>query len=339
MADHIFDEQILVKLRKETIGDGEVILAVDHNIKGNPNVDVDDATKVLVGDSRILDIGKNIERYNAYDTGVFLCSLGIFAALEKSINKGDSTLSGGIRAMAEEGKAKAFDIGGCWWIDVDDDEAFRKAERRLIAGLDKFSDGPVSRHLNRPLSIRITRLLLRTSLTPNAVSLISFALSIAGALLFFVTGYPALAIGGALAQISSIVDGCDGEIARLKQQASEFGAWFDAVLDRYADAFLLFGLTWHASYPNASFGVILTGFLAIIGTLINSYTADKYDGFMKRKLRPGRHYLRIGRDLRMFVVFLGALFSQPVAALVLIALVMNVENVRRVMLLHWNEHR
>ena len=58
-------------------------------------------------------------------------------------------------------------------------------------------------------------------------------------------GYPALAIGGMLAQLASIVDGCDGEIARLKHSQSEFGGWFDAVLDRYADAVLLFGLMWH----------------------------------------------------------------------------------------------
>ncbi len=44
-----------------------------------------------------------------------------------------------------------------------------------------------------------------------------------------------------VAQVASIIDGCDGEIARLKRLESDFGAWFDAVLERYADAFLLFG--------------------------------------------------------------------------------------------------
>ena len=339
MTDHLFDEQVLMNLRGQRVEEGEVLLAVDRNVKGNPNVDIDDVTKVLVEDGRILDIGKDIERYNAYDTGVFLCTPAIFAALEESMNNGDSTLSGGVRVLAEKGKAKAFDIGDRWWIDVDDEEAFGKAERALIAGLDKPSDGPISRHLNRPLSTRITRLLLRTNLTPNAVSLISFALSVVGSLSFFMKGYTGLAVGGILAQLSSVVDGCDGEIARLKHQATDFGAWFDAVLDRYADAFLLFGLTWHASYANAGLGVMLTGFLAIVGTLINSYTADKYDGFMRRKLTPGRHYFRIGRDVRMFVIFLGALFNQAVPTLGLIALVMNVENVRRILLLYRNERR
>ncbi len=339
MGDHILDEHILVKLRKETVRDGEVILAVDHRTKGNPNVDINDVTKVLVEDGRILDIGKNIEEYNAFDTGAFVCSPAIFAALEESVTRGDSTLSGGIRAMVEEKKAKALDIGEHYWIDVDDEGAFRKAESGLLARLKKLSDGPVSRHLNRPISTRITKLLLRTSVTPNTVSFAAFAVGILGSVFFFQKGYTNLAIGGILAQLSSIIDGCDGEIARLKHQVTEFGGWFDAVLDRYADAFVLFGLTWHAYYPNASLPVIVIGFLAIIGTLINSYTADKYDGFMKKKLGSKGHYFRIGRDLRMFVVLLGALVNQPVATLALIALGTNVENLRRIVLLSANERR
>jgi CDP-L-myo-inositol myo-inositolphosphotransferase len=64
---------------------------------------------------------------------------------------------------------------------------------------------------------------------------------------------------------------------------------------------------------------------------MNSYTADKYDQMMVRKLRGGS-YLRLGRDVRVFVIFLGALFDQPVLALLLIALVMNAEVLRRVAL-------
>ena len=57
--------------------------------------------------------------------------------------------------------------------------------------------------------------------------------------------HSALALGGLLAQLASVVDGCDGEVARLKFHESAYGGWFGAVLDRYADAFLLLGLTWY----------------------------------------------------------------------------------------------
>lgn len=336
MGDHVFDELILKKLKNERIADGEVMLAVDYNIKTNKLVDVNDVTKVLVEDNRILDIGKNIKKYNAYDTGIFLCSPAIFSAIEESLHNNDSSLSGGIRVLASKGKAKVFDIKDDYWIDVDDEKTFKKAESKLLDTLKKTSDGPVSRYLNRPISTRITRHLLRTDITPNYVSFFPFILATLGAFFFFLGGYVNLVIGAILAQVSSVIDGCDGEIARLKFQITEFGGWFDAVLDRYADAFLLFGLTYYVYFANRNFLVLFIGFLAIIGAFMNSYTADKYDGLMKRKLGPGKYYFRMGRDVRMFIIFLGALINQPLLALVLIALLMNAENIRRVVVLYKN---
>ena len=83
MGEHIFDKTLLVKLKNKKVGDGEVVLAVDSNIETNGLVDVDDVTKVLVKGDNVLDIGKNIEKYNAYDTGIFLCSSAIFEGIGK----------------------------------------------------------------------------------------------------------------------------------------------------------------------------------------------------------------------------------------------------------------
>ena len=157
-----------------------------------------------------------------------------------------------------------------------------------------------------------------------------------GAFFFFLGGYSNLVIGALLAHLSSVIDGCDGEIARLKFQVTEFGGWFDAVLDRYADAFLLFGLTYYVYAANRDISALFIGFLAIIGTFMNSYTADKYDGLMKRKLVPGKYYFRMGRDVRMFIIFVGALLNQPLIVLALIALLMNAENIRRIVVLYKN---
>lgn len=336
MGDHIFDESILVKLKNERIAGDKVMLAVDYNIEINRLVDVDDVTRVLVEEGRISDIGKNIKKYNAYDTGIFLCSPAIFSAIEESLDNDDSSLSGGIRVLAGKGKAKTFDIKDDYWIDVDGEKTYKLAEKQLLDTLKKTSDGPVSRYLNRPISTRITRHLLRIDITPNHVSFFSFILAMLGAFLFFSGGYINLVIGAILAQAASIVDGCDGEIARLKFQVTEFGGWFDAVLDRYADAFLLFGLTYYAYFTNMNFSVLFIGFLAIIGAFMNSYTADKYDGLMKRKLGQERYYFRMGRDVRIFIIFLGALMNQPLLILVLIALLMNAENIRRVVVLYKN---
>ena len=195
----------------------------------------------------------------------------------------------------------------------------------------KTRDGPVSRHLNRPVSRWLSRYLVRTSVTPNQISLASWMLSCVAAGLMALNGYPALAAGGALAQLASVIDGCDGEIARLKHSQSEFGGWFDAVLDRYADAVLLFGLMWHVFAAAGTSLSVLLGFAAIVGSFLNSYTADKYDGLMAQRLH-GAPYFRFGRDVRVFIIFLGAVLNQPLFTLGVVAVVMNVEVVRRIMI-------
>jgi len=66
-------------------------------------------------------------------------------------------------------------------------------------------------------------------------------------------------------------------------------------------------------------------------SFLNSYTADKYDGLMAQKLQ-GASYFRLGRDVRVFVIFLGALLNQPLFTLGVVAVVMNVEVARRVVI-------
>jgi CDP-L-myo-inositol myo-inositolphosphotransferase len=284
---------------------------------------------VRITEGRIREIDKNLQKWDAGDTGVMLCTPGLFQGLERAGAGGRHGLSDGLRELAREGRARIVHVAGHAWLDVDTPQALREAKRRLIRDQGgKTSDGPVSRYLNRPVSRWLTRYLVGTSLTPSQVSLASWVLSGIAAVLFAVGGYPALASGGLIAQFGSIVDGCDGEISRLKRWQSDFGAWVDAVLDRYADGFLLFGLMWHDFATTASRASLAIGFAAIVGSYMNSYTADKYDQLMARKLRAGS-YLRLGRDVRVFVIFLGALFDQPVLALVLIAVVMNAEVVRR----------
>ena len=332
MADHLFDPSIARELMEVPLDDGEIVLGIDGNT-GSSLIDMEDVTRVRTESGKIVSIGKGLTNINGFDTGIFMCTPALFDALERSQEEhGDGSLSGGVRILAAEGRAKAVEINGRYWIDLDDSDAFERAENTLLAGLqEKPNDGPVSRYFNRPLSKRISRRLLNHRITPNQISLFSFLCSVTAAGLFALGGYPALFFGGLLAQFASVVDGCDGEVARLKFQGSQYGAWLDAVLDRYADAFLLFGLMWHA-YAGRTHGLILlTGFLAIIGSFMLSYTADKYDGVMRRRVSHGGGF-RLGRDVRVFLIFFGAILNQAFLTLVVIAAVMNIETIRRVIM-------
>ena len=337
MSDHIHEISILKKLLEFPLKDGEIALAVDRKINGNKYVDHEDATKVLVENGYILDIGKTIENYNAYDTGAFLCTPAIFDAIEKSEKQSDdTTLSGGVRVLAKERKALAVDIGDAFWIDVDDEKAYKKAEDFLLGKLTKSSDGPISRYINRPISHIITKYVTKHSITPNQITLFSFSVAVLASILFLVRGYFAIFLGGILSQLSSILDGVDGEVARIKYLETKFGKWLDTVLDRYADGFLLGGLTLNAfMYRFKNNWSIVIGILAIMGSLINSYIAMKYDELMMRK--GARKYFRIGRDVRIFIIFLGAILARPFETLLVIATIMHFENIRRIFVLKANE--
>jgi choline kinase len=127
MADHLFDGRILSALLGAPIRAGQVVLAVDSRIAGHPFVDLDDVTKVNSRAGHIVDIGKNIPVYNAFDTGIFLCTPALFAGLEESVRRGDFSLSGGIRVLAEKQNALVMDSGDRFWIDVDDERALKLA--------------------------------------------------------------------------------------------------------------------------------------------------------------------------------------------------------------------
>lgn len=185
--------------------------------------------------------------------------------------------------------------------------------------MDAVYDGFISKHINRRLSEPIARMLARTSLTPNQATWGAFgiaALSFAS----FVLGYNIL--GGILAQLSSIADGIDGSLARLKGMASVFGSFLDSVLDRYADALIVLGMTlWSLSYEGYP-QVWLVGFLAIVGTLSVSYTRARIDPEHRLIFDRGLPSIA-SRDIRLFLIMLGGISGQVYFCLLAIAILTN----------------
>ncbi|MCH8066473.1 MAG: NTP transferase domain-containing protein [Chloroflexi bacterium] len=327
MADHILERAILDRLLSESLEDGEVILAGDFGVDKNQLIDLDDVTKLVVDDRQLVAIGKQLERYDAFDTGAFVCSPQVFGAAEESAESGDPSVSGAIRCLAAKGKVKVVDVQDHDWVDVDTPNDLRNAERLLFKNLSKPEDGFISRTINRRISTAIfTPLLLKLfpRITANLVSVLAFAVSVAASLAFFI-GLPI--VGGIAIQLASILDGSDGEVARLKKLQSPFGNFFDAVVDRYSDGFILFGMFYYmltASAirnllgPPSNALVVGISMLAILGTLMVSYTSAKsvtdfgyrYGG---RWTAAGR-----GRDLRLFILALGgvAALIHPISVFV-----------------------
>ena len=156
MADHLFDPAIARELMALPLSDGEIALGVDMDTR-NSFIDMEDVTRVKTNGDKILNIGKGLTDFNGFDTGIFKCTPAIFSVLECSAKQdGDTTLSAAVQMLAVAGKAKAVEINGHFWIDVDDPETFSRAEKAILNSLqDKPNDGPVSRYINRPLSVRM----------------------------------------------------------------------------------------------------------------------------------------------------------------------------------------
>jgi 1L-myo-inositol 1-phosphate cytidylyltransferase / CDP-L-myo-inositol myo-inositolphosphotransferase len=163
----------------------------------------------------------------------------VFDCQRQAAAEGD-TLAGGLTRLAQARPLQAVALPrGCWWRDVDTPEDARAARVALRRSLGKDADGPVSRWLNRPLSTRLSMLLAPLRPAPDLVSLVAFALGLAGAALL--AAGQGLA-GALLVHASSVADGMDGEVARLQLRGGPRGALLDGVLDRVADAAVLAGL-------------------------------------------------------------------------------------------------
>lgn len=241
MCDHIYPAKILQNLMQDADLNLACNLMVDFNLERIR--DRDEATRVLVKDDKIVQIGKRISFYNAIDTGIFLALPQLFDALHKAVTQGADTLSDGVQILAESGNAGTCSIGEYPWQDVDTPQDIHWAERILLQDLGKPTDGPISRTFNRKISTRISGALSKTRLHPNHLTLLTLLVGLLGAWIAASGGYGHFLTGAILFKLASILDGCDGEIARLKYIQSRSGQWLDTLSDNLTYLGSLVGIT------------------------------------------------------------------------------------------------
>ena len=128
-------------------------------------------------------------------------------------------------------------------LRVVDETTRSMAEDRIFADLLRGDLGFVARHVNKKISFRITRhLLCHLPITPNQVTLGAAVIGLAGCALIASGGYAATVVGFLLAQFQSILDGCDGELARVRFQQSRLGEWLDTLVDDFMNLSLVASL-------------------------------------------------------------------------------------------------
>jgi len=143
MSDHLYSPELVRRLLAADMPVDGAALAVDYDI---PRCfDLDDATKVGVEHGRIVRIAKELDAYDALDTGVFRIGPSLVAELARVAEQnGDASLSDGVQALSRRGVFAAIDVGEVRWIDVDTQPALERAEAMLRVFGEDLGDEPGS---------------------------------------------------------------------------------------------------------------------------------------------------------------------------------------------------
>ena len=229
------------------------------------------------------------------DCGVFLLTPEVFEC-QREVGGFDSTLAGALTHLAQREPFAAVALPeGCWWQDVDTPTDLAIA-------------------LSTRLSMAIA------PLRPNP-DLVSVGVMLIGLLAAGLLGRGMGALGGLLAQAASILDGVDGELARLQLRAGPLGALLDGVLDRIVDGAILGGVGVWGLMGSARPGLVLVlAVAATTGSMLSMATKDRVRALGLPAAPEGPiAFVLGGRDGRLFLLSVFAVLGLPVAALMAVS--------------------
>jgi len=203
---------------------------------------------------------------------------GVFKQLITSLTANESLVS--------------VEIGADQWQRVNTEMERRTAEKKLDRWLIKPTDGMYAQ-LNRKVSIPISRQLIKLPITANMVSIFTLGVGFCSALFFALGGYWNTLFGAFLCLFASVLDGCDGEVARLKLLESDFGCWLETVCDYVFYLVLLVGMTIGQVRSSGSTTYLVAGGLLLLGALASFLAVGRGRQRLARN-RP-EQFLRVWR--------------------------------------------
>ena len=204
-------------------GEGEIALLVDEN--SEPLVDADAETGRASG---YTGAGRRVAGAfvaDCADVPEILSAPGIDVWLGRE---------------AARGRVRTFGIGGGQWYRLSDAEgSVEEAEGIIFSHVGKTATGWIARKINGRISLPLSKLLIRTSLTPNMISVL---INVIGVLCgpLYALGHPVL--GAVFMQIATVLDRCDGEVARIKLMETKKGQWVDTISDQFTVLSFLVGV-------------------------------------------------------------------------------------------------
>jgi len=184
----------------------------------------------------------------------------------------------------------------------------------------------VSTYINSPCYHLITRFLIDKNITPNQVSISTIFLAMGAALAYIYGNFIA---GGILVQVINIVDGVDGEIARIKHTGSPYGEIIDSLSDRVVEIVLCLAIGYGVWHAKGSFSGWAFSLIGIIGFLEGNYLTELVGArgrkeILKKSWQELKKLIKFRlnhRSNQLFIVFVLSLLGRPELALLLVGII------------------
>jgi CDP-diacylglycerol--glycerol-3-phosphate 3-phosphatidyltransferase len=173
-----------------------------------------------------------------------------------------------------------------------------------------------------PAVAYVVGILIKSGISPNALTFIGFALTVLSASVLAI-GY--FRWGAILLFVASVFDMLDGALARATEQSSIFGAFLDSTLDRYSESVTFLGLAiYYSGVPDSRTEIILI-FVIIIGSLMVSYTRARAEA-LNIECKAGI----LQRPERILLLIAGLLIGWIQPVLWIMAILTNISAIQRV---------
>jgi CDP-diacylglycerol---glycerol-3-phosphate 3-phosphatidyltransferase len=169
----------------------------------------------------------------------------------------------------------------------------------------------------------IGRIVAKTQLTPNAITIIGLGLNV-GVAAVIASGN--LLLGGIFVLLAGGFDALDGAVACVTGQTSEFGGFLDSTLDRYSEAVVFGGLLIYLTRTDAGTIPIVLTYITIVGSLMISYSRSKAEAI---GIRGDIGFAQ--RLERLIILAIALIISQPIWGLWILAIATQVTALHRIL--------
>lgn len=225
----------------------------------------------------------------------------------------------GLHALAERFRAarrlRTVDPGDARCERIRSVEDAERVHAEMLAALPQPTDGYFARYFDRHLSIRLSVELVRRGVAPNAITGVATAVGLVGAALLASSLWGLQVLGALLFVLSTILDGCDGEVARLSLRMTELGRKLDLIGDNLVHVAVFAAIGHLALSSNPGWPMLAAVCATLFGVAAAIAVGFWYMGWLARSGRPAevlhRYESLLSRDWAYLVLVLAVVGQLP----------------------------